>query len=96
MHLPPYGAGDGRRTEPTAYPRRPDILVHGHHHPHHHLTEQDLLGLHGAAGLPPGIVDDGQVSPCSSDDGNDFLEAGSVDEASLFGSDHNSVIRKGE
>ncbi|KAL3172732.1 hypothetical protein MRX96_012776 [Rhipicephalus microplus] len=70
MHLPAYG--EGRRTEPTAYPRRPDVLVH---HPHHHLTEQDLLGLHGAAaGLPPGIVDDGQTSPCSSDDGNDFLE----------------------
>ncbi|XP_037273003.2 transcription factor AP-2 isoform X1 [Rhipicephalus microplus] len=91
MHLPAYG--EGRRTEPTAYPRRPDVLVH---HPHHHLTEQDLLGLHGAAaGLPPGIVDDGQTSPCSSDDGNDFLEAGSVDDTSLFGSDHNSVIRKG-
>ncbi|KAH7976699.1 hypothetical protein HPB52_018355 [Rhipicephalus sanguineus] len=71
MHLPAYG--EGRRTEPTAYPRRPDVLVH---HPHHHLTEQDLLGLHGAAaGLPPGIVDDGQTSPCSSDDGNDFLES---------------------
>lgn len=95
MHLPPYGAGDGRRTETTAYPRRPDVLVHGHHHPHHHLTEQDLLSLHGAAGLPPGIVEDGQVSPCSSDDGNDFLEAGSVDDTSLFGSDQNSVIRKG-
>lgn len=92
MHLPAYG--EGRRTEPTAYPRRPDVLVHPHH-AHHHLTEQDLLGLHGAAGLPPGIVEDGQASPCSSDDGNDFLEAGSVDDTSLFGSDHNSVIRKG-
>ncbi|KAH9363505.1 hypothetical protein HPB48_005962 [Haemaphysalis longicornis] len=73
MHLPAYG--EGRRTEPTAYPRRPDVLVHPHH-AHHHLTEQDLLGLHGAAGLPPGIVEDGQASPCSSDDGNDFLEVG--------------------
>ncbi|XP_064486382.1 transcription factor AP-2-epsilon-like isoform X1 [Ornithodoros turicata] len=93
MHLG-YGGdgGGGRRTEAAAaaYSRggsRGDILVH------HHLTEQDLLGLHGAAaGLPP--PQDGQVSPCSSGDA-DLFEAGSVDDATLFGADHNSVIRKG-
>ncbi|XP_042899253.1 transcription factor AP-2-beta [Parasteatoda tepidariorum] len=63
-----------RRTDLTAYARRPDILVHSAHT----LTDQDIINLHNSGALAG--LDDGQTT---------------VDESNIFGSEHNSVIRKG-
>ncbi|KAG8201244.1 hypothetical protein JTE90_019883 [Oedothorax gibbosus] len=48
-------------------------------HSAHTLTDQDIINLHNAGALA--ALDDGQTT--------------TVDESSLFGSEHNSVIRKG-
>lgn len=49
------------------------------HATHHVIEPQDLMSLHNASALQ--VLDDGQTS--------------TVDESSLFSSEHNSVIRKG-